>query len=51
MIPANTKLAPKPKDIKDWDALSADEQRLFIRQAEVFGGFLEHPTFRIENPD
>lgn len=40
-IPANTKLPPKPKDIKDWNALSADEKRLFIRQAEVFGGFLE----------
>jgi len=47
IIPANTKLAPKPKDIKDWDALSADEQRLFIRQAEVFGGFLEQTDHEV----
>jgi arylsulfatase len=47
MIPANTELPPKPKDIKDWDALSADEQRLFIRQAEVFGGFLEQTDHEI----
>jgi arylsulfatase A-like enzyme len=47
MIPANTKLPPKPKDIKDWDALSADEQRLFIRQAEVFGGFLEQTDHEV----
>ena len=47
MIPANTILPPKPKDIKDWDALTADEQRLFIRQAEVFGGFLEQTDHEI----
>jgi arylsulfatase len=47
LVPANTKLPPKPEDIKDWDALSADEQRLFIRQAEVFGGFLEQTDHEI----
>ena len=47
VIPANTKLPPKPKDIKDWDALSADEKRLFIRQAEVFGGFLEQTDYEV----
>jgi len=47
LIPANTKLPPKPEDIKDWDALSADEQRLFVRQAEVFGGFLEQTDHEI----
>ena len=47
LIPADTKLPPKPEDIKDWDALSADEQRLFSRQAEVFGGFLEQTDYEI----
>jgi len=47
LIPANTALPPKPEDIKDWDALSADEQRLFIRQAEVFGGFLEQTDYEV----
>lgn len=39
IIPEGTKLAPKPKDIKDWDALSADEKKLFSRQMEVYAGF------------
>ncbi len=42
VVPANTVLAPKPADIKDWDKLSADEKRLFERQMEVFAGFAEH---------
>lgn len=42
VIPSNTQLANKPKDIKDWDQLPNDERRLFARQAEVFAGFLEH---------
>jgi len=41
VVPAGTKLAPKPEAIKDWATLSADEKRLFARQAEVFAAFLE----------
>ena len=41
IIPAETKLAPKPKAIKEWDSLSADEKRLFSHQAEVFAAFLD----------
>lgn len=41
IVPAGTKLAPKPEAIKDWDALSADEKRLFARQAEVYAAFAE----------
>jgi arylsulfatase len=29
VVPANTKLAPKPQAIKDWAKLTADEQKLF----------------------
>jgi arylsulfatase A-like enzyme len=47
IIPESTVLPPKPKDIKDWDTLSADERRLFARQAEVFAGFLEHTDYEI----
>ena len=42
VVPANTKLGPKPKDIKDWDTLSADEKKLFTRQMETYAGFAEH---------
>jgi len=47
IIPENTKLAKKPKDIKDWDTLPADQRRLFSRQAEVFAGFLEQTDHEI----
>lgn len=40
VIPQNAKLTPWPKDlIKEWDQLSADEKKLFIRQADVFAAF------------
>ena len=42
VVPAGTKLAPKPEAIKDWDNLSADEKKLFARQMEVFAGFGEY---------
>jgi len=42
VVPKGTKLAAKPKDIKDWDKLTADEQKLFARQMEVYSGFGEY---------
>ncbi len=42
VVPLGTKLAPKPPAIKDWTTLSADEKRLFTRQAEVFAAFVEY---------
>lgn len=42
VVPPGTKLAPKPTAIKDWNTLSADEKRLFARQAEVFAAFVEY---------
>ncbi len=47
VVPPGTKLAPKPPEIKDWDQLSADEQRLFARQAEVFAAFAEYTDHEI----
>ena len=47
ILPADTKLGPKPKDIKDWDALSADEKKLFARQMETYAGFAEHTDHEI----
>jgi len=41
IVPKGTKLAPKPEAIPDWETLSADEKRLFTRQAEVFAAFLD----------
>ncbi len=42
VVPADTRLADRPKDLAAWDSLPADQRRLFVRQAEVFAGFLEH---------
>jgi arylsulfatase A-like enzyme len=47
IIPENAQLAPKPKEIKDWDALSADEKKLFARQMEVYAGFAEHTDYEV----
>ena len=47
VVPPGTKLAPKPEAIRDWDTLSADEKRLFARQAEVFAAFAEYTDHEI----
>jgi arylsulfatase len=50
VIPKGTKLAKKPADIKDWKDLTADQQKLFARQAEVFAAYLDmtdHETGRV----
>jgi len=47
VVPKGTKLANKPADIKDWDKLSADEQKLFARQMEVYSAFGEYADHEI----
>ena len=48
VIPKDAKLTPWPKDIlKDWDQLTADEKKLFIRQAEVFAAYWAYADHEI----
>jgi arylsulfatase len=47
VVPAGTKLAPKPEAIKDWATLSADEKKLFAREMEVFAAFGEYADTEI----
>ena len=47
IVPPGTRLAPKPAAIKDWDTLSADEKRLFARQAEVFAAYVDYTDHEI----
>jgi arylsulfatase A-like enzyme len=47
IVPENTTLAPKPKDIKDWETLSADEKKLFTRQMEVYAGYAEQTDYEV----
>jgi arylsulfatase A-like enzyme len=47
IVPEGTPLAPKPEAIPDWDALTADEKRLFTHQVEVFAGYIEMVDYEI----
>jgi arylsulfatase A-like enzyme len=40
IIPANTQLTPRPKEIPAWDSLTADQQKLYARMMEVYAGAL-----------
>ncbi len=48
VIPANTTLTPWPKDIlPEWDTLTADEKKLFAREAEVFAAYAAYTDHEI----
>jgi len=47
VIPADTKLTPRPKEIPAWDDMSADQKRLFERQMETFAGFAEQTDYEV----
>lgn len=48
VIPKDTQLAPWPADVlKPWDQLTADEQKLFIRQVEVFAAYAAYSDHEI----
>jgi arylsulfatase len=48
VIPADAKLTPWPKELlKDWDTLTADEKKLFIRQVDVFAAYLAYTDHEI----
>jgi arylsulfatase len=47
IIPADSKISPRPKEIPAWSSFSAKEHRLFARQMEVFAGFAEHTDHEI----
>ncbi|WNY25209.1 arylsulfatase [Methanolapillus millepedarum] len=47
VVPPNTKLADKPKDIADWDTLPDVEKKLYARQMEIYAGFARHTDDQI----
>ena len=52
IVPAGTKMAPKPKAIQEWDSLNDDEKKLFSHQAAVFAAYIEmtdHEIGRVIN--
>jgi len=48
VIPANAKLTPWPKDqLKEWDQLTPDEKKLFLRQVDVFAAYVAYTDYEI----
>jgi arylsulfatase len=47
IVPANTKLTPRPKEIPAWESLTADQKRLYARMMEVYAGALAHADHHI----
>jgi arylsulfatase len=42
VVPANTKLTPRPKEIPAWDSLTADQKKLYARMMEVYAACLAY---------
>jgi arylsulfatase A-like enzyme len=48
VIPQDAKLTPWPKDLlKEWDQLTPDEKKLFIRQVDVFAAYWAYTDHEI----
>jgi arylsulfatase A-like enzyme len=47
VVPANTQLTPWPDGLPKWDSLSADQKKLFARQAEVFAAYAAYTDYEI----
>src|SRR5256885_7391655 len=47
VIPAETKLTPRPKEIPAWDSLSPDEQRVAARLMEVFAAYTAQTDYEV----
>jgi arylsulfatase len=39
VVPANTKLTPRPASLPAWNSLNPDQKRLYARMMEIFAGF------------
>ena len=42
LVPVDTQLTPRPKELEAWDSLSAEAKQLYARHQEVFAGFVAH---------
>jgi len=47
VMPQNAKLTPWPDSIPQWDTLSAEAKKLYIRQAEVYAAYLAYADHEI----
>ena len=47
VVPPDTKLAPKPDGIQEWDRLTPDEKKVFARYMEIYAAFGEVTDYEI----
>jgi len=47
VIPADTKLTPRPAEIPAWDSLSADQKRIAARLMETFAAYTGQTDFQV----
>lgn len=47
IIPVDTQLTSRPKEIPAWDDMSAEQKKLFERQMETFAGFAQHTDHEV----
>jgi arylsulfatase len=47
IMPANAQLTPWPKELPEWDSLSFEEKKLFIKQMDVYGAYLAYTDHEI----
>src|SRR5207248_5705409 len=42
VIPPGTQLTPWPDSLPKWDTLTADEKKIFVRQADIFAAYVAY---------
>lgn len=47
IIPANTKLTPRPDSLPAWDTLPANQRKIYSRMMEVFAAFTAHTDHEV----
>jgi arylsulfatase len=47
IIPANTRLTPRPASLPAWDSLPEDERKVYARMMEVFAAFTAHTDYEV----
>ena len=47
VVPANTKLTARPKEIPAWDSLTPDQKKIYAHMMEVYAGALAHCDYQI----
>jgi arylsulfatase A-like enzyme len=47
IMPENAKLTPWPNELPEWDSLSWDEKKLYVKQADIYGAYLAYADHEI----